>query len=97
MKPQTIYKIGTYKNGQQIAKEVFASENLEEVKDEFIRMWKATNFDPEGIDMQADNAEQAWYYKHFQEDTNNVAVFEVEENEALHTNYTYQGCVSKMM
>jgi len=92
-----VYKIGIYKNGQQIAKEVFASENLQEVKNEFVRMWNSTDFDPEGIDNQADTAEKAWYYKHFCEDTNNVAVFEVEEKEGLHTNYTYQGLESKMM
>lgn len=92
-----MYKIGTYKNGQQIANEVFSSENLNEVENEFKRMWEATDFCPEGTDMQTDNSEQAWYYKHFVEDTNNVAVFEVEEDEALHTSYTYQGCTSKMM
>ena len=91
------YKIGTYKNGQQIAKEVFASENLNEVENEFKRMFDATDFCPEGTDNQGDNADEAWNWKQFSEDTNNVAVFEVEEDEALHTNYTYQGCNSKMI
>ena len=91
------YKIGTYKNGQQIAKEVFSSEILNEVKSEFKRMFNATDFCPEGTDNQADNAEEAWKFKRFSEDTNNVAVFEVEEDEALHTNFTYQGCTSTMM
>ena len=91
------YKIGTYKNGQQIAKEVFQSENLEEVKSEFKRMFNSTDFCPEGTDNQANNAEEAWNFKRFSEDTNNVAVFEVEEDEVLHTNYTYQGCTSKIM
>jgi len=91
------FKIGTYKNGQQIAKEVFQSENLEEVKSEFKRMFNSTDFCPEGTDNEADNAEEAWNFKRFSEDTNNVAVFEVEEDEVLHTNYTYQGCTSKIM
>ena len=91
------YKIGTYKNGQQIANEVFESENLKDVETEFKRMFEATDFCPEGTDNQADNADEAWNLKHFAEDTNNVSVFEVEEGEALHTNYTYQGCTSKMM
>jgi len=91
------YKIGTYKNGQQVAQEVFSSENLEEVKSEFKRMFNSTDFCPEGTDNQANNAEEAWNFKRFSEDTNNVAVFEVEEDEALHTNYTYQGCTSTMM
>lgn len=86
-----------YKNGQQIAKEVFASKDIEEIKNEFKRMWEATDFCPEGTDNEAENSEHAWEFKHFSEDTNNVAVFEVEEDEALHTNYTYQGCTSKMM
>lgn len=43
------------------------------------------------------NFETAWYHKHFSEDTNNVAVFKVKENEALHTEYTYQGCISKRL
>jgi len=91
------YKIGTYKNGQQIANEVFASDDLQDVENEFKRMWEATDFCPEGTDNEADNADQAWNWKHFSEDTNNVAVFEVEDGEALHTNYTYQGCTSKMI
>ena len=91
------FKIGTYKNGQQIAKEVFQSENLEEVKSEFKRMFNSTDFCPEGTDNQANNAEEAWNFKRFSEDTNNVAVFEVEADEVLHTNYTYQGCTSKIM
>ena len=91
------FKIGTYKNGQQIAKEVFQSENLEEVKSEFKRMFNSTDFCPEGTDNQADNAEEAWKFKRFCEDTNNVAVFEVEEDEVLHTNYTYHGWTSKIM
>ena len=91
------YKIGTYKNGQQIAKEVFQSENLEEVKSEFKRMFNATDFCPEGTDNQANNAEEAWKFKRFSEDTNNVAVFEVEADEVLHTNYTYHGWTSKIM
>jgi hypothetical protein len=91
------YKIGTFKNGQQIAKEVFASENLNEVEDEFVRMYEDTEFCPEGTDCEPETSEHARVYKHFSEDTNNVAVFEVEEDEALHTNYTYQCCTSKMM
>ena len=91
------YKIGIYKNGQQVAKEVFASENLQEVENEFKRMYDATDFCPEGTDNEPETDEDAWYYKHFSEDTNNVAVFEVEDNEALYTNYTYQGCISKRM
>ena len=91
------FKIGTYKNGQQIAKEVFSSEILNEVESEFKRMFNSTDFCPEGTDNQANNAEEAWNFKRFSEDTNNVAVFEVEVYEALHTNYTYQGCTSKIM
>jgi len=91
------YKIGTYKNGQQLANEVFESENLNKVENEFKRMFEATDFCPEGTDNEADNADEAWNYKHFSEDTSNVAVFEVEADEALHTNYTYQGCTSKRM
>ena len=91
------YKIGTYKNGQQVAQEVFSSEILEEVKSEFKRMFNATDFCSEGTDNQANNAEEAWNFKRFSEDTNNVAVFEVEADEVLHTNYTYQGCTSKIM
>lgn len=91
------YKIGTYKNGQQLAYEVFASENLSEIESEFKRMFEATDFCPEGTDSQADDASEAWERKRFSEDTNNVAVFEVEEGEALHTDYTYIGCDSKIM
>ena len=64
---------------------------------EFKRMFNSTDFCPEGTDNQANNAEEAWKFKRFSEDTNNVAVFEVEVYEALHTNYTYQGCTSTMM
>ena len=92
-----IYKIGIYKNGQQIADEVFSSEDLSEVMDEFKRMWESTDFCPEGTDNEAENADEAWECKHFSEDTNNVAVFEVDEDESLHTNYTYQGFTSKIM
>ena len=91
------YKIGTYKNGQQIATEVYSSENLSEVEKEFKRMWNATEFCPEGTDNESANVDDAWEWKHFSEDTNNVAVFEVEDGEALHTNYTYCGFESKMM
>ena len=90
------YKIGIYKNGQQIAKEVFTSENLNEVEREFKRMFNATEFFPEGTDGQW-TEQEAWEFKHFSEDVTNVAVFEVEEGEALHTNYTYHGCTSKRM
>lgn len=92
-----MYKIGTYKSGHQIASEVFESSNLTEIESEFKRMWEATEFDSEGADGEADDSSIAWYHKHFCEDTNHVAVFEVEESESLHTNYTYQGCESKMM
>ena len=91
------FKIGFYKNGQQVAQEVFSSENLEEVESEFKRMFNATAFCSEGTDNEADNAEEAWKFKRFSEDTNNVAVFEVEVYEALHTNYTYQCCTSTMI
>ena len=92
-----MYKIGTFKNGQQIADEVYASNNLDEIKDEFKRMWESTTFDPDGIDAQANNSEQAWIWKQFTEDTNNVAVFVVDEYESLETNYHYTGRSSKIM
>jgi hypothetical protein len=92
-----MYKIGIYKSGQQIAKEVFASDNLQEIEQEFKRMYEETDFCPEGTDNEPETAKQAWEYKHFCEDTNHVAVFEVSEDELLHTNYTYQGCKSKML
>lgn len=101
-----MYKIGVYKNGQQIATEVFASIDLDKVKAEFKRMFKSTieECQQDAIDFgwaegTVDDVtfDEAWNFKHFSEDTNNVAVFEVEEGEALHTNYTYQGCVSKIM
>ena len=100
------FKIGTFKNGQQIAKEVFASENLNEIEIEFRRMFASTVEEewesaveqnwPENT-LDGTTADDAWNYKRFSEDTNNVAVFEVEEGEALHTNWTYQGCTSKML
>ena len=91
------YKIGTYKSGQQIANEVYESENLKDVEREFKRMFNATEFCPEGTDNEPENSDQAWNYKHFCEDTNNVAVFEVEGNEPLYTNYAYQCYTSKIM
>lgn len=75
---KTTYKIGTYKSGQQFAKSIFESENIEEVKAEFIRMFEATEFDPEGSDNEPKNEEQAWELKGFCEDTNHVAVYECE-------------------
>ena len=100
------YKIGTYKNGQQIANEVFASNNIEEIKSEFKMMFFATIEDcwEEAVDNEWDDEtldgvsfEDAWKHKHFSEDTNNVAVFSVENGDGLHTNYTYQGCASRML
>ena len=35
-----MFKIGAYKNGQQFAKQVFQSENLEEVEAEFKRLFE---------------------------------------------------------
>lgn len=100
------YKIGFFKNGQQIAKEVFSSDDLEDVKVEFERIFKKTVEDewegtlesgqPEGT-LYGTTFEEAWKRKHFGEGTNNVAVFKVQGNEALHTHWTYQGCTSKMM
>lgn len=100
------FKIGMYKNGQQIAKEVFQDDDLNVIKEEFKRMFDATTEDcwetnveqgyPENT-VEGTTFEQAWDMKHFSEDTNNVAVFEVEENELLHTNYTYQGCKPNKM
>jgi len=93
-----MYKIGIYKAGQQIAKEVFASENLEEVKAEFCRMWNATEFDPDGIDNQSDSAEDAWNErKHFSEDTNNVSVFDIQNGDLLRTEWTYTGWKSNIL
>jgi|GEM_PF-2793368 len=93
-----IYKIGTYKNGQQIAKEVFLSKNLDEVKIEFIRMYENTDFCPEGTDNQPETGEDAWYYKHFSEDTNNVAVFQCKnEHDPCLTNYVWTGGTSNRM
>lgn len=83
-----IYKIGTYKNGEHFAKSVYQSTDLNKVEQEFKEMWKATDFCPEGTDNEADNAEEAWNWKHFSEDTNNVAVFECEsESEPCKTDY----------
>ena len=105
MKAQT-YKIGIYNNGQQIANEVFASNDINEIKAEFKRMFEATIEEclDEGIDydwaegtLDGVTFEDAWERKIFSEDTTNVAIFEVEEDELLHTNYTYQGCTSKIM
>jgi len=101
-----MYKIGIYKNGQQIAKQVFVSFDLDIIKDEFKSMFDATisdcwqdalDFGWESNTLDNITFEQAWEYKHFIEDTNNVAIFEVYEDERLHTNYTYQGCTSKIM
>jgi hypothetical protein len=93
-----MYKIGTYKSGQQIAKEQFRSNNLEEIKNEFIRMFEATEFCPEGTDNEPENSEDAWKYKHFCEDTNHVAIFECENEEDIcKTNWIYQGMESNLI
>ena len=93
-----IYKIGMYKSGNQFAKEVFASENLEEVETEFKRMWESTDFCPEGTDNEAGNAEQAWELKHFSEDVNHVAVFKCNnEDDVCATTYIYTGGISNQM
>jgi len=84
------YKIGTYKNGQQIAKEVFANENLKEVEIEFKRMFEAIDFCPEGTDNQAENSCEAWNRKRFSEDINNVAVFECDGDDSLRTNCNWK-------
>jgi hypothetical protein len=100
------YKIGTYKNGQQIANEVYESSDLSDIKREFERMFDATveecqddamNFGWEPGTVEDTTFNEAWERKRFSEDTNNVAVFEVEEDEPLHTNYTYQGFKSKIV
>lgn len=102
----TTYKIGTYKAGQQIAKEVFESDNLDDIRREFERMFKATVEDEwEGIveagepedTLYGETFEQAWDRKHFSEDTNNVAVFQVEEDEPLMTSWIYTGMTSNQL
>lgn len=93
-----MYKIGIYKAGQQFAKSVYESENLEDLKKEFIRMFDETEFCPEGTDNEPENGEQAWEYKRFQEDTNIVAVFKCEnEDDSCTTNYCNQGCRSNQL
>lgn len=105
-KKMKTYKIGTYKNGQQIANVVFESEDLEEIKIEFERMFKATVEDewaniledgyPEDT-LFGTTFESAWYHKHFSEDVNNVAIFEVEEGQGCYTGYIYTGMTSNQM
>lgn len=99
-------KIGMYKNGQQIADEIFSSNNLLEIKQEFKRIFDATANDCWETNLELGYSEdtvegttfeQAWNMKHFSEDTNNVGVFSVEEGELLHTSYTYHGCVSNRL
>ena len=95
------YKIGIYKNGQQIAKEVFASTKLSEIKEEFKRMYKKTKEkcwgNPLGLS-ELKSFKQAWHFKHFREDTNNVAVFITSgENEGCYTNWIYQGITSNQL
>lgn len=92
-----MYKIGEFKNGSHFAKESFASESLNEVKERFVEMWNATEFCPEGSDNEAADAEEAWYYKRFSVDTNNIGVFEVEDDEPMVTNYVYAGGVSNLI
>lgn len=102
----TTYKIGTYKNGQQIAKCVYESNDLDDIRIEFERMFKATveeewegiieSGEPEDT-LYGTTFEQAWDRKHFSEDTNNVAVFEVEEGQGCYTNWIYQGMTSNML
>lgn len=101
-----MYKIGFYKNGQQIAREVYASNDLDEVKHEFERIFKKTVEDEwEGIveagepedTLYGETFEQAWERKHFSEDTNNVAVFNVNEGQGCYTDWIYQGMSSNRM
>ena len=93
-----IYKIGTYRDGQQFAKEVFSSNDLNEVKQEFIRIFENTDFDPEGIDNEPESSEVAWAWKHFSEDVNNIAVFECyNEDDLCITNYCNQGFTTNML
>lgn len=93
-----ITKIGIFKNGQQFAKEVFASCNIQDVEREFKRMWNETEFCPEGTDNESESADIAWEFKKFSEDTTNVAVFEcLNENDLLHTCYCNQGFISNMI
>jgi len=102
-----IFKIGMYKNGQQIAKEVYSSNDLNKVKQEFKRMFDATTNDcwetnleqgyPENT-VEGTTFDEAWDMKSFSEDTNNVAVFECDdEDEICLTTYKYTGCMSNKM
>lgn len=89
------YKIGFYKAGQQFAREVFCSHRKKEIKKEFIRIFKETDFCPEGSDNQPRNAEIAWKNKFFSEDVNYVGVFLCENgDDTLRTIYSNQGIIS---
>lgn len=93
-----IYKIGIYKSGQQMAKAVFMSKLLKEVKIQFMYMFINTKFCPEGTDNQPATAIEAWGYKHFKEDTNHVAVFKCKnEKDVCITEYKNQGMISNKL
>jgi hypothetical protein len=92
-----IFKIATYKSGQQFAKPVFESKDINEVKEEFVRMYENTEFDSEGCDFEPEDGESAWIYKHFCEDINHVAVYECEISLNEDEEEEFQPCVNSYM
>lgn len=98
-----MYKIGTYRDGQQVANEVYSSNKLSDIKTEFKRIFENTveECSQDAIDFGWDEGtvnnttfKQAWEHKHFSEDVNNVAVFKVKGDGECWTNYIYTGLES---